>query len=327
MKRITKLFICLNMLATLFACSNEPKNKPLSMDETYTIKDELSLKWKALHFTKEVLPVNINDEYVYRYSEDEKKTLIDVQFYIENLTDKEVKVDDLLKAQIIESEDVTYTAELCIETNHLTEVYETTTLDPKQKSIAHLIFYVSDDTAKSYQSNKDEIAEMNITLDEDIYTLPIKEETPFIKKFKLNETRTFDSMNITVLSASASKLIVPINPTDNSNWYDTDEENKQYAGMYVEIENKTDKPINLKQEIGAFLSIEDTEPFPSWFTILSEDNTMFIDDAEEIPAKTKRTVLFFQQIDLDYEDTEYTFYLNIDGAPYKYSYTHTVVAR
>lgn len=324
MKKLMKLCLCLCMLTILFACSKG--EEPFNKKEEIIIEDTLSIKFKAMQFTKKVTPVNTNVEYVYRYSKDDNETLMDVQFYVENKTDKEIHVEDYLSAKMVTEEDELI-AELCVESNNYTEVYNKDNLDAHQKSIAHLIFYISDEDAKKYQDDKKDKPDITISLKEDTYSLPIKKEYAKEKKLEKDRVQDFNDFTIKVISASTSPVIPPINYNENSNWYEVDSEDKQYAGMYAEITNKTDKPLNLMTTVAASLSIKDKEPFPSWITILSEDNSNFIDEATDIPANSTRTVLFFMEVDLDYEDTEYTFHLSVDGIPYKYSYIHTVIAR
>lgn len=321
MKKFKSIICSLFLVIGLSACQKEAE--VLDQNKVYET-DEVTLQFKAMHTVENVNPVNQNDEYFYRYSTEKGVEIIDVQFYVENKTDKEIDVNDSITGKLSidkKESDV----EVCVEDKHYTDIDESGKLSSKEKSIAHVMFYVDQDELKEIKEQEN--ASVELTIGGNPYTITIDEIDAKEEKIDLIQTLKFEKFDFMVLSGSASKIIPAFNfEAEDMEWYETDEDDKQYAGGYAEITNKTDKPINIMEEIAVYLSIEDGEQIPAWWSVLTKDEAKF-EEKYEIGANETRKVLFFVEIDLDYEDTNYTFHFNVDGKPYAYTYKHLVVSR
>lgn len=320
MKKILKLLFCFCMSFIMLGCQKE---ELFDQSQVYTT-EEVTLSFRALEITKEVRPINQNDEYFYRYSKDEDVSLVDVQFYVENNTDQEIVLNEYLKGEMIIN-DLEMENEICIETDHYTNVNEEGKLLPRQKSVAHVIFYLySDELAIAQSENKPMIS---LYFDNQKYYLPIEEQKVMNTPIERNELLEFERFNFQVLSASASQLIPSLNfDTEDYEYYQIDDAEKQYVGSYLQIENKTNETINLIEELPAYVNAQGQQPQATWFSVLTQDQAKF-EEFEQIPPNETRTVLVFQEIPLDYEDTDYTFHFIIDGKNYTHTFTHLVIAR
>lgn len=319
MKKIIQLLLCCSIGCGLVGCGVKPQPFETSqIVETDTVK----LEFKAAQLVEEVNPVNQNDEYFYRHLEEHQ--IFDVQFYVENKTDQEVMITDSIVGKLrLDGEEVF--SEVCLEVNHMTELEVDQPLKAHEKTIAHVLYYFDKEEYQNLQSTEN--PEVTFTIGKQPYTLAIKEIKAKEESIKKNQKLEFEKFNLTVLSASASSFIPALNfEAEDYEYYETDNPEKQYAGSYVLIENKTNTTLNLLKELPGYVGITKKEPMPVWYSVLTKDQSKF-EKLETIPANETRTVLVFQEIDLDYEDTYYTFTFVVNGKPYSHTFKHLVIAR
>lgn len=317
MKILKKIIACLLGLA-LVGCKDNVEFLEFDQKKTYET-EQVTLKFRAMHTSEQVNPVNQNDEFTYRYSKDENDRFIDIQFYVENKTDETIDVYDSLRGRItLDEEEVFY--RVSVETDNYTIVEEESKLESHQKSIAHMMFIVPQD-----KLNK--VKEAEIWIEDQPYLIAIDEIEVIEEKVEKNDTIKSEKFDFTILSGSASKVIPALNlEADDLEWYEMEDEKKQYAGGYAEITNKTNQSININKEIAVYLDIEGKNLTSAWWSILTKDEARF-EEGYDIQPNETRKVLFFIPIPLDYEDTNYTFHYIIEGKPYSYTYKHIVIAR
>lgn len=320
MKKLSKILCSLFLVCSLSACDEKVE----ALDKTKVYETEqANLKFRGMEIVKEVKPTNQNDEYTYRYSTDEDVEILDVQFYIENKTDKEINVYESIDVKSIGDEEADY--EVCVETDHMMNVNEEGKLAPNESSIAHVMFYLDQNEIKEVKGENSPV--LTLLVGGTPYTMTYEEIKPSVEKVELIQALDFDEFEVRFISGSASRIIPALNfESEDAEWYECEEDDKQYAGGYLEITNKTDQPLNLMNEIAFYLGIADEKPISAWFSILSEDQAIF-EDTNEIPANSTRMVLLFIEVPLDYEDTDYTMFISVDGKPFGYTYTHIVIVR
>ena len=100
--------------------------------------------WNCLLYTStSIEPTNLNDEYQYWYTEEEGETLLDCQFYVENLSDEEIDLKDYFEAEL-KIKEQEQSKDLCTEIENYTKIENETKLAAKDKTILHQIFYVKE---------------------------------------------------------------------------------------------------------------------------------------------------------------------------------------
>ena len=312
MKKITKWILTCSCMLLFTACS--AKSEPWDKKETYQINDEVAITLKAVVQQTSIEPTNLNDEYQYWYTEEEGETLLDFQFYVENLSDEEIDLKDYFEAEL-KIKEQEQSKDLCTEIEDYTKIENETKLAAKDKTILHQIFYVKE------KSISDDL-QAEITLQDAHYTLSAKPYAAKVTELAKAETIELDEMSFEVLSASVGSVIPPLHPTDDSTYYIVEDETNAYAGIYLEITNTGKKDMELDQEICVSLDDEGTYIY-AWYDILNADGTDF-SEATQIPAGESRTVLFFGEVVKPTETKNYTVTITVEGKPYRYVFEHTV---
>lgn len=316
MKKFSKFILCFTMILVLFGCSG--KSEALDQSKEYET-EEMILRFKGMKFVSSVEPANANVGFAAIGTHDEDETIIDVQFYVENKRNQKIDVVDYLQGELDKEK-----AKVYVENESFTAISEKSLLKGKQKSIAHLLFYVDQKELKQLQK---EDSVMELKVNDKRYSLAVKEVSPFTETLVQKQVKRFDTMNIKVLSTSVAAKMTTLKSKEESNFYSLEDPNKLYVGMYVEVKNERDVPLSVEKEIGGWLSVDSENEMPTWFSVLSEDNMMFVSEEVEIPAHSKRNVLFFKEVDVEMKNTKYTFTLNIEGVPFEYSFEHNGTAR
>lgn len=320
MKKLSKFIIIVSLFITLLGCQKE-NIEPFDTTLTYE-KDGIQLQLRNINISETVDPTNRNDQYYYWDHINDNYLIYDMAFYVQNNSEDTISLNDILKFSYPTDENIEH--ELCLEINHYTEIDLNTTLEPHSKSIAHAMFYFPKDTLNTLIAEGSE--NILITLFDQTYTLTMQEKSIEVETLEREDTITFGNVDVTIVSASTSPVIPPLNMTEDSTYYTSEDPNLQYAGMYALIENKSNEPFNVLEQIATYIDIAGENLTPGWISLLSEDDSQFIEDYV-IPANSKRHVLFFQEVPLDYSDTDYSVYLVYQGKPYKHTYTHLVVSR
>lgn len=326
--QLKQLFLIISCTLLLFGCT---KNSEQSIDEEkpqesqktsmaldtnkqYALYDKVKVRFKEIYVGDTITPTNRNGEYTYLPAENGSSTMYDVIFYVENKSNQDIDISDYIYG-LLDSKYYGYTY---METQDHRNISDDTILKSQTKSNLHLIFDIKKADIKTIETeNKDILVYIN----NDKYTLPFKEIKPKYTKLELEKETTADVLKLTPLSSSVSKTIPPINPDENSLFYICNDENKKYAGMYIQIENTSDQVINVFDKIGVRIKQED-KGSDTWLVLLSCDNTDFV-QTYEIEPHTTRTVLIFSEVKVIPGKSHYTVTLNIDGEPYQYVYHHT----
>lgn len=312
MKKLFSFLMCLFLCVGLMGC--EESVQELDLKKVYTIDDKFELEFRSMVFANEILPTNISDEYYYWSEDDEDFTIVDAQFYVKNLTDKKIKLKDYIEASLlVDGEKAEF--DFCMEINDFTEVDTVNKLEANAKSIIHLMFYVEKDALNEATEKGSNI---ELTLNEEKYRLPLEEKKAKTKKVKLDDVISTDKMDVKILSASTSFFIPALNMHEDSSYYMSEDPDIEFAGMYVEITNKSNEPINLMKDICVTINIEDTE-IPAWNSLLSLNRDDF-EDVIEIAAKETRAVLFFGEVNATEEPVKYTMNIIFEGRPYSLTY-------
>ncbi|NBK97073.1 MAG: hypothetical protein EOM50_03480 [Erysipelotrichia bacterium] len=320
MKKIIIFLLCLMMFG-VSGCSETVEE--FDVKESYTVEDTVKLSLKSMTFGTELEPTNVNGEYYYWYTEDKGTSIVDVQFYVENLTDKEVNLKKYLNAKMIVDEEE-LSMDYCMETSHFTKIEKYNKLDAKKKSIVHLMYYIKDDVLKkALKKDNQKPLYLEVTLGEDVYQLAVKERVAKVKSLSLNQTIKDERIDFSVYSASASKLIPPLNLNEAASYYQVEDENNIYVGMYMKITNKSDEAIDLNNEICVSAQGDGVTTY-TWIDVLNEDQADF-SDSTMIDAHATRYVLFFGEREDVQKDMEYTMNILVSGTPYKYTFTRNYI--
>lgn len=317
MKKLFSFLMCLFLCVGLIGCGEEIQE--LDVKKTYKIDDQFELQFRSMVFDNEISPTNTSDEYYYWIQEDKDLTIVNAQFYVENLTDKKINLSDSIEAALlVDEEEVEY--EFCMELNNFTEINKIDELDANAKSIIHLMFYVDkDDLKEATKKDSENSLAIELTFNDEKYKLPVKEKKAKTKKVELNDIISTDKMDVKILSASTSFLIPALNPTEESSYYISEDESLEFAGMYVEITNKSEEPLNLMSDICVTIEAEGTE-ITAWNSLVSQNRDDFDEDVKDINAKETRAVLFFGEVNATDEPVEYAMTIFIEGRPYKLTY-------
>lgn len=309
--------VLIGMVLLLSGCRKE--RPELNLQEVYEKKDALRVQFRQMKFTDKVYPMNQNDEYYFYEPTADNIQILDVQFCVENLSGNPLKMHDYIDGKLATG--FLYAdSYLYLENDDYMEVVENVSLAPKSKNVCHLTFHINDEEVKEIVENQKKI---ELMLFDEEYVLPVKEITADAKELKRNDVIETDNMKIKILSASASRYIPPLNLEKMKSSYSMKDKDKQYAGMYIHVENKSDKAIDTLKEIPTYVGIAGKDKTNAWISVLNKDSSDFV-DSYVIKPHESRDVLIFQEVPLDYEDTKYHFSLIFDGKVYRHSFVHKV---
>lgn len=324
-----KLFIIFSCSFLLFGCTKnneqpidkEPQNSqitsmPFQMNKQYALYDKVKVHFKEIYVGDTITPTNKNGEYTYLPAVDDSYTMYDVILYVENESDQDIDISNYIYGQL--DFDGEYNSYTYMETQDHRNISDDTVLKNHTKSNIHLLFDIKKAAIKTIESENKNIF---VYINNDKYALPFKEIKPKYTTLELEKETTADVLKLTPLSSSVSKTIPPLNPNENSLFYICKNENKKYAGMYIQIENTSDQKINVFDKIGVRIKQEEKES-DTWLVLLDADNANFV-QPYDIEPHTTRSVLIFSEVDIVLGESQYTVTLNIDGKPYQYIYHHT----
>lgn len=324
---LKKLFIFFSCTLLLFGCTKNnqqpvdeetsQKNQkvlPFNMNKQYVLYDQVKIHFKEIYVGDTIKPTNRNGEYTYLPAENDSYTMYDVIFYVENESNQDIDLSDYIYG-LLDSKYYGYTY---METQDHKNISDDTILKSQTKSNLHLIFDIKKTDIKTIETeNKDILVYIN----NDKYTLPFKEIKPKYTKLELEKETTANDLKLTPISSSVSKTIPPLNPNENSLFYICKDENKKYAGMYMQIENTSDQKINVFDKVGVCIK-QGNKASDTWIALLNTDNSEFVKTYEIEPHATS-VVLIFSEVKFILGKSHYTVTLNIDGKPYQYVYHHT----
>ena len=326
--QLKQLFILFSCTLLLFGCTksnqrpvdeetpqkNQKISIPFDMTKKYMLYDKVMVRFKEIYVGDTINPTNRNGEYTYLPAENDSSTMYDVIFYVENKSNQDIDISDYIYG-LLDSKYYSYTY---METQDHRNISDDTILKSQTKSNLHLIFDIKKADIKTIETeNKDILVYIN----NDKYTLPFKEIKPKYTKLELEKETTADVLKLTPISSSVSKTIPPLNPNENSLFYICNDENKKFAGMYMQIENTSDQKINVFDKIGVCIK-QGNEASDTWLALLNSDNSDFVKSYEIEPHATS-VVLIFSEVKVISGESHYTVTLNIDGKPYQYTYHHT----
>ena len=320
MKKIYYLIVCLSLFV-VSGCSLNKEAKPVEhafkMKETYHLKNGVHLKLRAIEKVSIINPTNMNDEYLYWQSNEQDEIMYDVQFYVENNTKKELDLSSCITAEL-SHDDLTINTQMIMESQDHKKILDTSTLQPNTKTVFHIVFYVN----KAYSEDLEkEETKFKFIFDKKHYTLPFKLYEPENIILEKDKEIKASNLKIKVLSASTSRIIPPLFPTEASSYYQQEDSTKRFTGMYMEVENLNDETIDLNNVIGISIDQNGTSN-TAWFSILTPDKTNFIEE-DTLEPHERRAVLLFGEVDAIMGESSYTVHLYIDGKPYAYTYQHT----
>ena len=327
--RFKQLFLIFSCSFLLFGCTKnneqpvekEPQKSqitsmPFQMNKQYALYDKVKVYFKEIYVGDTITPTNKNGEYTYLPAADDSYTMYDVVLYVENESDQDIDISDYIYGRL--DFDGEYNGYTYMETQDHRDISDDTVLKSHTKSNIHLLFDVKKTDIKTIESENKNIL---VYINDDKYTLPFKEIKPQYTTLELDKETTADVLKLTPISSSVSKTIPPLNPNENSLFYICKNENKKYAGMYIQIENTSDQKINVFDKIGVRIKQEEKES-DTWLVLLDADNTNFV-QPYDIEPHTTRSVLIFSEVEIVQGKSQYTVTLNIDGKPYQYIYHHT----
>lgn len=293
---------------------NQITSMPLQMNKQYALYDKVNVHFKEIYVGDTIKPTNRNGEYTYLPADNGSYTMYDVIFYVENKSNQDIDISDYIYG-LLDSKYYGYTY---METQDHKNINDDTILKSQTKSNLHLIFDIKKADIKTIEAENKNIL---VYINNDKYTLPFKEIKPKYTKLELEKETTADVLKLTPISSSVSKTIPPLNPNENSLFYICKDDNKKYAGMYIQIENTSDQKINVFDKIGVRIK-QEGKGSDTWLVLLDADNANFV-QTYEIEPHTTRSVLIFSEVELILGESQYTVTLNIDGKPYQYVYHHT----
>lgn len=327
--RCKQLFVIFSCSFLLFGCTKnneqpidkEPQKSqitsmPFQMNKQYALYDKVKVHFKEIYVGDTITPTNKNGKYTYLPAIDESYTMYDVILYVENESDQDIDISDYIYGWLDWGSE--YNSYTYMETQDHKGISDDTLLKSHTKSNIHLLFDIKKTDIKTIESENKNIF---VYINDEKYTLPFKEIKPKYTTLELEKETTADVLKLTPISSSVSKTIPPLNPNENSLFYICKDDNKKYAGMYIQIENTSDQKINVFDKIGVRIKQEEKES-DTWLVLLDDDNANFI-QPYDIEPHTTRSVLIFSEVEIVLGESQYTVTLNIDGKPYQYIYHHT----
>ncbi len=313
-----KMILGLSTLLFLMGCqSKEPTQKPstptveeptievLDNKKTYTIKDKIKFEIIKTAVVDEIAPTNKNQTYKYIKAKD-KHTFIDLILKVENLTDQEMDITDIVSGKFRIAKQ-TFNLKHAIETMNYNQISQTDTLKDKETRYIHAYSEVSKDIIK-----KEATAHLEFLDEKEYdYIFSTEEETKNNLIKSVGDTIKLDQSTITLLKHEQNKKIEPSKKGFFYSYIKPDNDNETYVYLQVDIKNVSDRVIEPDEYIYCEYIVADKKIKSE--IIIESDNHQSIAKSGDISALATRTVYLAMPVSDDLLNQEASIQLFVEG--------------
>lgn len=288
-----KLGIIILTAFCMFGCQPKEDVETLEIAKRYTMTDQLEYEVVKSEVVKQIAPTNKNQTYQNIKPTQDQMSFIDVTMNVKNLSDKELKLSELLSGEYLVNKK-TYQMLLAIETSHYNQMSLTDTLKSNEERYIHIYCEIND---KDIEND----ATMHLTVlnqNQYTYTFSTEQTVQLNEQKSLGDILILNEAQITIKSLEQSQRVEPSVKGIFYSYIPTDHEDETFLILQIDLKNESETSLDPREYVYCEYLMEDKEVIKSK-VIIESDNHKSLSQSEQIPPKDTRTIYLAMPIHKD----------------------------